>query len=154
MVSLFAGFFAGFLHVIAGPDHLAAVIPLVVRQPLTAFYVGLRWGIGHALGVILLALLGLTLREQLDLDQISASAEQVVGVALILLGCWVLSRRGQLVIHSHTHEHRHDGLPIKEKEISAHHHLHIHQGSIDHDAPSAHRAHSHAPSWMGLLHGL
>ncbi len=126
MFAFFAGLAAGLLHVFSGPDHLAAVAPLVAdsaRQPVLSetprheagrrrvdgWRTGLQWGIGHTIGVLLIAGLLLLLREQLPLDTISAYSERIVGVALILVGgwgihsAWARTRRGpaEKPVHSH-----------------------------------------------------
>jgi len=49
---LFAGIIAAMLHVISGPDHLAAVTPFAIESKKKAWKVGLFWGIGHLLGII------------------------------------------------------------------------------------------------------
>ena len=48
---------AGVLHILLGPDHLAAIMTLVVCQShMQAFRTGLKWGVGHSLGLGLVAL--------------------------------------------------------------------------------------------------
>lgn len=105
MFAFFAGLAAGLLHVFSGPDHLAAVAPLaadMAQQPalsempprearprrVEGWRTGLQWGIGHTIGVLLIASLLLLIREQLPLEAISAHSERLVGVALILVGGW------------------------------------------------------------------
>jgi hypothetical protein len=88
MFAFFAGLAAGLLHVLSGPDHLAAVAPLAADSDRGQWRTGLQWGIGHTAGVLLIALLLLLIREQLPLDAISAYSERVVGVALMLVGGW------------------------------------------------------------------
>ena len=48
---LIGGLFAGFLHVLTGPDHLAAVAPSAALRGMDAWRSGLRWRIGHSSGV-------------------------------------------------------------------------------------------------------
>jgi len=94
--AFFAGLAAGLLHVFSGPDHLAAVAPLAAdtaadtaqRRRVEGWRTGLQWGIGHTIGVLLIASLLLLIREQLPLEAISAYSERLVGVALILVGGW------------------------------------------------------------------
>ena len=122
MFALFAGLAAGLLHVFSGPDHLAAVAPLVAddgRQPVLSgmptrdawrhrvegWRTGLQWGIGHTAGVLLIACLLLLLREQLPLDAISAHSERIVGVALILVGGWGIWRASRTGFMPHGHSH-------------------------------------------------
>src|SRR5688572_26678153 len=86
--AFFAGLAAGLLHVFSGPDHLAAVAPLAADSDRAQWRTGLQWGVGHTIGVLLIACLLLLVREQLPLDAISAYGERLVGVALILVGGW------------------------------------------------------------------
>ncbi len=140
MIVAFAGLVAGFLHVLSGPDHLAAVAPLATDGRRHAWRAGLRWGIGHSAGVAVVGILSLVLRGWLPLGAISGWSERFVGVLLIGIGLWALRRA--LQIHSHPHEHDGEG----------HEHIHMH-GAREHSAPPAH-AHTHAAFGIGTLHGL
>jgi hypothetical protein len=119
MFAFFAGLAAGLLHVFTGPDHLAAVTPLVVdngqlpppgegaagearRGPAEGWRTGLQWGVGHTAGVVLIAALLLLLSEQLPLDAISSYSERLVGVALIAVGVWGI-RKASRPSRPHTH---------------------------------------------------
>jgi hypothetical protein len=54
VIAVSAGLVAGFIHVLAGPDHLAAVAPLTFNNWRRALAIGFRWGIGHSSGVLFL----------------------------------------------------------------------------------------------------
>ena len=101
LLAVLTGLAAGFLHVLAGPDHLAAVAPLAVSTERAAWRSGLVWGVGHTAGVLLVGALLLAFRELLPLDALSAWSERAVGAALIAIGGWGLwhARRP----HSHRH---------------------------------------------------
>lgn len=99
MLAVFTGLAAGFLHVLAGPDHLAAVAPLAVSTERAAWRSGLVWGVGHTAGVLLVGVLLLAFRELLPLDALSAWSERAVGAALIAIGVWGLWH----VRHPHSH---------------------------------------------------
>ena len=88
MFAFLAGIAAGLLHVFSGPDHLAAVAPLASERERGQWLTGLQWGIGHTMGVLLIAALLLLLKEQLPLDAISAYSERMVGASLIMIGGW------------------------------------------------------------------
>jgi hypothetical protein len=122
MFPFFAGLAAGLLHVFAGPDHLAAVAPLVAdetrrsavdgmrpremrRRRVEGWRTGLQWGIGHTIGVLLIAALLLLVREQLPLEMISANSERLVGVALILVGGWGVWKASRAKFSTHRHSH-------------------------------------------------
>jgi hypothetical protein len=93
MTSVLLGFFAGVLHVFAGPDHLAAGMAVRVRRPGGAWYYGGIWALGHAAGLTLIGLVYYLVRESGLVASISLFAERMVGVALILMGAWMLLRR-------------------------------------------------------------
>lgn len=105
MFAILAGLAAGLLHVFSGPDHLAAVAPLAADSERGQWCTGLQWGIGHTIGVLLIACLLLLLREQLPLDAISAHSERIVGVALILVGGWGVWRASRTGFTPHGHSH-------------------------------------------------
>jgi nickel/cobalt exporter len=88
-----AGLLAGALHVYLGPDHLAALAVLSVREPRRAWLLGLRWGVGHAGGVLIVAALALLTRGLLDFEGVSRAGELLVGLSLIALGAWGFSKR-------------------------------------------------------------
>ncbi len=106
MFAFLAGIAAGLLHVFSGPDHLAAVAPLASDRGRGHWLTGLQWGLGHTLGVVLIATLLLLFKERLPLAAISAYSERMVGVSLILIGSWGLHRAWRLSssgagVHSH-----------------------------------------------------
>jgi hypothetical protein len=65
VISLLSGVVAGLIHVVSGPDHLAAVAPLALSSRTRAWREGWRWGLGHTSGVLVVALAALALREAL-----------------------------------------------------------------------------------------
>src|SRR5690349_8014516 len=145
IAAILSGLAMGFMHVLSGPDHLAAVAPLSVGKRRAGWQIGFRWGIGHAAGVLLVGLLSLWLRELLPLNSLSFVAERIVGITLIGIGFWGL--RKALRNHWHTHEHTHDG--------QTHAHLHVHGSGTAHSPgePRTHR-HTHAALLIGTLHGF
>ncbi len=143
MIAIVTGLLAGAVHVWAGPDHLAAVAPLAVRQPVRAWRPGLRWGVGHSCGVALVGLLVLWLRDALPLESLSLWSERLVGLLLIAIGLWAIRRALGTTIHVHAHEH--DG--------ERHQHIHAHHAGHAHESAAAHR-HTHAAMGIGVLHGL
>jgi hypothetical protein len=117
MFAFFAGVAAGLLHVFSGPDHLAAVAPLVLgekrahgvrRSRVEGLASGFQWGVGHTAGVLLIATLLLFLKEQLPLDLISIYSERLVGLSLIAIGIWGMwgawvRECGGARVHGHSH---------------------------------------------------
>ncbi|MCL4814367.1 MAG: High-affinity nickel transporter [Vicinamibacteraceae bacterium] len=145
-----SGLAAGGLHVLAGPDHLAAIAPLAADSRRSVWRAGMLWGVGHTGGVLLVGALALLLRELLPIDAISSWSERIVGVALVAVGLWGLRRAVGVRIHAH--EHRHDG--------TSHVHVHAHGARAlreAHDGPAvreAAHAHTHTSFAFGILHGL
>ena len=133
------GALAGLFHVLAGPDHLAAVAPLAVDRRRRGWIAGWTWGVGHASGVVAVAVLAVLLRDALPpLETISAWSERLVGAALIVVGFWALRRSARVQPAPHIHgPFRHD-------------HLHVQAG------PHWLRrlGHAHASFCLGVLHGV
>jgi len=147
---LTAGLIASILHVIAGPDHLAAVAPFAIESKRKAWKIGLFWGVGHLVGMIAIGLLFVNFKELIPVDKISNYSEQLVGFVLMGIGCWALYRifnkrkhhkhlhvhiENEPVIHSHEHQHDHN---------SSHHH--VHHGKL--------KQNNFASFSIGILHGL
>ena len=100
-----SGMIAGSAHVVSGPDHLAAVMPLAVEQRWRAAITGAWWGVGHALGVLILGIAGHALRGWLDIELLSAWSEIAVGGLLVGLGCWTVWRTFRPAAESSGHSH-------------------------------------------------
>lgn len=92
MLGVLLGLAAGVLHVLLGPDHLAALAPMTLGRREGALRAGVRWGLGHAVAVAGLSLLVLGLREALPLEALSGWAERLVGLSLVAIGAVALVR--------------------------------------------------------------
>lgn len=139
MLTALTGALAGFVHVLSGPDHLAAVAPLAVTDRERGWMAGWTWGLGHAAGVVAVAVLAVLLRDLLPpLEAIAAWSERLVGGALIAVGLWALRRSLRVEPAPHVH----DGM--------SHDHLHVRRG------PAWLRGlgHAHASFYLGILHGV
>lgn len=145
-----AALIASILHVITGPDHLAAVIPFAIESKKKAWKIGLFWGIGHLFGMISIGILFLLFKELIPVDSISNYSEQLVGIVLLMIGVWSFYKIFKedkkhkhlhvhgihtVAIHKHEHSHHHE---------TAHHHTHNHQLKQS----------SFASLSIGFLHGL
>ncbi len=108
-----AGLAAGLTHALAGPDHLAAVAPLVVEKRRSGWGTGLQWGIGHSLGVWAIGLLALALRGVLPLERVSSWSERMVGAVLIAVGLWGLLKVWRVRLGKHAHDHTHPDRPAR-----------------------------------------
>ena len=150
MLSLFAGFLAGSTHVISGPDHLAALAPIALDSPKEATKIGIRWGIGHGLGVLLLGGLGVIARTWVDIHSVSAWSEFLVGFMLMFVGVWSFYRAQSIVIHTHPHEHVDEE---SDNDQQQHQHIHIHTRDTNNHSMMSHHGHMHTAFWVGMLHG-
>lgn len=160
------GLLLGIRHAVDA-DHVLAVSTIVSRERNVAgsAAIGLAWGVGHTLTIVLVGggilFLGVKISATLNL-----ALELAVAATLILLGIWALRgavkrdtprSRGQGVAHSHVHAHG----------DYAHRHAHEH-GAEDHghragDTPLA-RLDSRLdryrpyrlvrPLVVGMVHGL
>jgi len=149
--AIIAGLSAGAIHVLAGPDHLAAVAPLAADRTHRPWTAGLLWGLGHAGGVVVVGGAALLLREVLPVERLSGWSERLVGLVLIAIGAWGIRQATRQRVH--VHEHQHDGR--------RHAHVHAHARTANHEAPHAHGAaaahvhvHAKAAFGVGILHGL
>ncbi|KAI8554041.1 hypothetical protein RHMOL_Rhmol05G0066700 [Rhododendron molle] len=85
--SAWTGFFAGCLHTLSGPDHLAALAPLSIgRTRLESAAVGALWGCGHDAGQVIFGLLFLLLKDRLHIEIIRTWGTRVVGFTLLVIG--------------------------------------------------------------------
>ena len=145
LMIVITGGIAGLLHVLSGPDHLAAVAPFAVERHGKSWLSGFYWGVGHTLGVWGVGLLAFLFREVIPIDFLSTWSERFVGLVLIVIGLWGL--RKAWITRFHYHAHIHDGVK--------HTHFHFHRKDDAH--PPTHEtghSHSHAPLGIGVLHGL
>ena len=106
---LLGGLVAGFLHVLMGPDHLAAVAPSAALRGRDAWLSGLRWGIGHSSGVLMVGIALVLLRQMEDVSKYAWLGERFVGVALIGIGIWgfrVLQNTRTTSVLASSHHHQ------------------------------------------------
>ncbi|KAL6497917.1 Chloroplast protein FOR GROWTH AND FERTILITY 2 [Orobanche hederae] len=87
LTSAWTGFFAGCLHTLSGPDHLAALAPLSIgRTRMESAAVGALWGCGHDAGQLLFGLMFLLLKDRLHIEIIRTWGTRVVGFTLLVIG--------------------------------------------------------------------
>jgi hypothetical protein len=143
LTAFVAALAAGLVHVVAGPDHLAAVGPFSIEGKRGAWRIGARWGFGHAAGTLVVGAFALAARELVPLDLVSSIGERLVGVVLVAIG--VVAVVSILRTRVHEHEHAHDGV--------RHVHMHAHVGGRVVHAHAGH-AHRHSAFSIGTLHGV
>ncbi len=139
MLPVLSGLVAGFIHVLSGPDHLAAVAPLALDDRARGWVAGWSWGIGHATGVVCVATIAVMLRAWLPpLEVLSSWGERLVGVALVAVGVWALKRSTTIAAARHAHG------------SEPHEHLYLARGPVW----LKRLGHSHSSFAMGVLHGV
>lgn len=145
-----AGLIASMLHVITGPDHLAAVTPFAIESKRKAWRIGLFWGIGHLVGMLFIGILFVIFKELIPVDRISEYSEQLVGLVLIGIGIWAFYKIFKKdKNHKHLHVHS-ENSPI----IHAHKHEHSHEKSHHHTHDKTIKQSNYASFSIGALHGL
>ena len=149
MISFLTGFVASIQHVVTGPDHMAAVTPLAIDTRKKSWLVGLGWGLGHTIGMLLIGGAFILFKEILPINSIAKYSDQIIGVLLIVIGSWsVLQtylryRNGNPVTtHSHSHEHPHSH---SHEGISVHDHAHNHKIVVKNKSSAAFS--------IGIVHG-
>ena len=85
-----SGIAFGALHVLSGPEHLAALAPFSVEARQRAWTVGLRWGLGHSAGTVGVGIIAYAIRDGIDLDLLAGIGRYAVGAILIAIGLWGL----------------------------------------------------------------
>ena len=147
---LVAGLIASILHVITGPDHLAAVTPFAIETKKKAWKIGLFWGFGHLLGMILIGILFTIFKEYIPVDKISNYSEQLVGFVLIGIGVWAFYK-----IFNADKKHKHLHVHIEKNPIiHAHKHEHSHEKTHQHTHSKTLKQSNFASFSIGFLHGL
>lgn len=79
---------SGALHAVTGPDHVLSLGPLVLDRRRSPWRIGMSWGIGHALGTLLLALPAVWFTQAVDLPWLAAIGDRLAGLALLLTAAW------------------------------------------------------------------
>ncbi|MGH7965114.1 MAG: urease accessory protein UreH [Candidatus Binatia bacterium] len=143
LATLGLGFVLGLKHAFDS-DHLIAVSTIVTRERSAwrSLWIGLSWGVGHTLTLLLVGLIVLSLKIHIP-PSVELSLECLVGVVLIGLGLGTLYDYWRKKVHTHRHTH----------DDAVHLHFHAHADTIDHQ-------HTHVPPFglkpllLGMVHGL
>lgn len=151
---LIFGLLAAMIHVVAGPDHLAAVSPLALNVKKRPWFIGMSWGIGHVTGMLLIGMIFFFFREIFPIDFISDNSEKIVGILLIVIGIWALYKAFTFGKKHHSHAHTHvdkDGASF----IHDHGHNHIDENNHHHTHTDKTERQSYwAAAGIGVLHGF
>ena len=139
-------------------DHMVAVTAFVGGNPRlgAAASFGVRWGIGHAVAVLIAGALLAWSRLTVPVP-VQRWAEMAVGVALIGVGLWAFRNARRL--HLHSPEHHGDHAHLHTHTAGAEPHQHTHTPASPVPQPHAVR-HEHSPgsahlsTMVGAVHGL
>ena len=152
MLLLIAGFIASMLHVITGPDHLAAVTPLAIDSRKKSWVIGISWGFGHTAGMLTLGLLFIFFKRFIPVDKIASHSEILVGILLIGIGSWaILKTTGKRFSGHHVHLHIH-----RKPKFFIHVHEHSHEELVNHQHQheNVYRKNAWTAFLVGIIHGL
>lgn len=155
MLGIFITAYAGLEHAFEA-DHLLAVNSLVTNRTNFKESVkdGVFWGIGHTLTIFVVAILMIGFKIAVS-EQVFSYLEATVGLMLIFLGMYRLSKLFKKNTHSHTYTHSH--TLSNSGSVS---HLHSHTYTHSHIITTTN--HGHPNKWnsfnaafgVGLVHGL
>lgn len=133
------GLLMGIIHVLAGPDHLSALATLSgtnIRSNnngyLESFLLGIKWGLGHAIGLIVVGAILISIEQSANnvgvAPAVATMLQAFVGVFMVALGIYGIHRARK---HRSTEElplslsmskfQRRDSLTNSLKMIEEHH---------------------------------
>jgi hypothetical protein len=130
------------VHVLTGPDHLSALATLSVGvgDLQQAFFLGIRWGLGHSTGLVLVGIILIALdasgsNETIQVpDKVSVVFDSLMGIFMLFLGAHGIRRAWEkrskkvsfsgysatgILRSSSCHEH-YGGLSSSTKTTNAH----------------------------------
>jgi ABC-type nickel/cobalt efflux system permease component RcnA len=149
---LFVGILAAIIHVLSGPDHLAAVGPIVIQKNNKSWLVGFAWAIGHIAGMAIIGVLFYYFRNFIPIEFISGQSEKMVGLILIVIGLWVFYKLAyQKTESKHSHIHIHQD---KSGSVYAHYHPHEHTEEESHEHKHSSKQSVYTVFGIGTLHGF
>jgi uncharacterized membrane protein YfcA len=145
-IPFFIGLIAALVHVLTGPDHLAAVTPLVLEKKSKYWKIGIGWGLGHVIGMLLIGLLFYFFKEQIPVEYISKNSEKFVGIMLFGIGVWAFYRATKYNRRlTYPHIHQDDGIDY----------MHIHKNEGKHKHSQTGKKHNVILSFLiGIVHGF
>lgn len=149
-IPILAGLIMSMIHVISGPDHLAAVTPLTIDSKKKSWSIGFSWGIGHTLGMLIIGIIFILLKEQINIEIISEHGEKFVGFLLIAIGVYALLK----IKNKHGGKHKHSHPHIHENEIHIHAHKHEEEEKHSHKHIRNHRQNILSALGIGIIHGV
>lgn len=147
-IPLLTGIVASIVHVLSGPDHLAAVTPLAIESKKKSWSIGLSWGIGHTAGMLIIGVLFILFKDFIPIDIISTYGEQIVGFLLIAIGLFAIIKIFISANHKHIHPHQHEG------EVHIHTHHHSDELNHSHKHTKTNKQNIITALFIGIVHGI
>ena len=93
------GLLMGIIHVLAGPDHLSALATLSgtniqseENNYVHSFLLGIKWGLGHACGLIIVGAILIAIDVPVNNGTVSTVMESFVGVFMLALGIYSMHK--------------------------------------------------------------
>ncbi len=147
------GLLAACIHVLSGPDHLAAVGPLAFNTKTRSWIIGMSWGFGHIFGMLLIGVLFFFFKDLIPVDFISTNSDRIVGIMLIIIGVWAfyrLYRNKTKDKHEHYHIHS-----TPDGDALVHSHQHSHTKPFErHSHKQLEKQTAKTALGIGTIHGL
>ena len=151
--AIFFGILIGFKHALEG-DHVIAISTIKndKNKIINTIWVGISWGLGHSLPLLLLGSIVLILKNQIldEINNLSGFFELLVEIVLIFLGLQIIIRnfRNQNYFHTHSKNHKslHTSHNINERKNNNHEDNHYFFSLIPFIRPKS--------FFIGILHGL
>ena len=155
MIGFIIAAYAGLEHAFEA-DHLLAVNSLVTNRNTLKESVkdGVFWGIGHTLTIFVVAILMIGFKVAVS-EHVFSYLEATVGLMLVFLGMYRLSKLFKKNTHTHTYSHSHT-LSKTDPKSHLHWHTYTHSHIItnsNHTHPNTSNSFS-AAFGVGLVHGL
>ncbi|WP_395048536.1 hypothetical protein [Flavobacterium sp.] len=155
MIGFIITAYAGLEHAFEA-DHLLAVNSLVTNRNNLKESVkdGIYWGIGHTLTIFVVAVLMIGFKVAVS-ESVFNYLEAAVGLMLVFLGIYRLTKLFKKNTHTHTYSHRHT-----LSNSGSFSHLHSHTYSHAHIVTTSNHTHPNksnsfnAAFGVGLVHGL
>lgn len=113
------GMLFGLVHVLTGPDHLSALATLAAGSSWRSFALGIRWGCGHSIGLILMAIVFIALDGKLDFTVLNTVTDVLVGVFMVALGLYgvaegIRKSRATRRRHKQEQQQKNGALPLAQ----------------------------------------
>ena len=151
--AIFLGILIGFKHALEG-DHVIAIATIknTNNKLFNIIWVGISWGLGHSLPLLLLGSIILILKDQLlnNINNLSNFFEILVGFMLIFLGLQIIIRNIRQSNYFHTHNNKKNSIHTshmkKERKNKNHEESHYFFNILPFIRPKS--------FFIGILHGL